>query len=187
MLVVVTRGHGHKVLSAMQEHINKLATELGTKVTQGKNLPGMMFVEYEPPAVEGPLLDQKNNVYYPDLYCRFVVMLHELGHVKHGHTQGRPPYSDQVHYFTNGVLRSEAEAWDYALDQFELLQREVECKLSPASRKFMWERCLASYYQGYKKYKGKPSRLTNGNRHYVEFTYDEPDDYFWGVKERILG
>lgn len=154
----------------LQEHIDKLARDLNTIVVQEPGKPGMMYVEYEPPMIEGPkLIHQKD----------YFVMLHELGHVFHGHTQGRPPFDDKTYYFDNGVLRSEAEAWEYALDT-SLEEPTYD------TRQFMWNICLGSYYLGAVHAEGKKTRLYNGNRHHVQFVFDEPDDYFWSIKERIL-
>jgi len=111
----------------------------------------------------------------------YLINLHELGHVAHGHTQGRPPHQSEKFYFENGVLRSEAQAWEWALDQ---CMEPIE----DASRIFMWDRCLGTYYQyGYVEEKGTLTRLLNGNRHWVRFTYDAPDEYFAGIVKRIQG
>ena len=101
-----------------QEYIIALAKSLNTVVIQEKDMHGMMYVEYEPPIIEGPFLDQPNTERHPDIHSRILTLLHELGHVYHGHTQGRPPYSNKTYYFDHGVLRSEAEAWRYAIKYF---------------------------------------------------------------------
>src|SRR5215204_3397716 len=70
---------------------------------------GMMYVEFgyfESPAIIGA--ENPNFNYY--------IGLHELGHMVLGHTQGRAPKSDEKFYFENGVLRSEAQAWEWAMD-----------------------------------------------------------------------
>lgn len=153
-----------------QAHINKLGVDLSCEVVQKKNMPGMMFVENKPPRIEGPnIYEQKD----------YLVMLHELGHVFHNHTQGRPPHTKETHYFDNGVLKSEAEAWEWAMDN-------ALDDLSVETRKFMWYRCLNTYYSHAKQLRGIPTRLGNGNRHYVEFVFDDPDDFFFGIKDRIL-
>jgi hypothetical protein len=111
----------------------------------------------------------------------YLINLHELGHVYHGHTQGRPPHTDKKFYFENGVLRSEAQAWEYALDK---------CldELQDSSRIFMWDSCLGTYYfHAHIRKNGEPDRLLNGNRHHVEFTWDKPDDYFTSIVKRIQG
>lgn len=159
---------------ARQLHVEQLAAELNCVTVQQANMPGMMFVEFDPPMIEGPtILEQKH----------FLTMLHELGHVAHGHTQGRPPYQDKTFYFDNGVLKSEAEAWEWALDHCP----ETE-ELETATRAFMWNFCMGSYYRGSVAEKGRSGcQLWNGNRHHVRFTWDEPDEFFWSVAERITG
>lgn len=153
-----------------QSHIDSLAKELGYEVRQSPNTPGMMYVEFG--YVEGPTIE--NQIHY-------LTNLHELGHCAHGHTQGRPPKQNKKFYFENGVLKSEAQAWEWALDR-------CEGEIEDASRRFMWDTCLGSYYyHGYVLAKGMPSRLWNGNRHHVEFIYDDIDEYFVGVVKRIAG
>lgn len=152
-----------------QVHIDQLAKNLNCTLIQRDNLPGMMYVEFG--YVEGPTI--KDQITY-------LTMLHELGHIEHGHTQGRPPATEKKHYFTNGVLRSEAEAWDWAL-------RECSEKIEDSSRRFMWDFCLGSYYRGYLAAQGRPSRLGNGGRYHVEFTYDDPDHFFRETVRKIQG
>jgi hypothetical protein len=159
-----------------KEHIEKLAAELGCKLDQdirfNDPLYGMMFVEEEPPRIEIPVV--KDQITY-------LIALHELGHVYHGHTQARPPYQHKRFYFDNGVLKSEAEAWQWALDN---CADEIE----DDSRRFIWDKALGSYYHGgYVLLNGKADRLWNGNRHHVEFVYDKPDDYFTSIVKRIQG
>src|SRR5690554_6720365 len=130
--------------------IVELANLLNCEVRQSecfKNY-GMMYVENEPPYIEVPPI--KNQIDY-------LINLHELGHVYHGHTQGRPPYQDKKFYFENGVLKSEAQAWEWTLDH---------CigDVTDESRVFMWDTCLGSYYRGYQEAQGQPTRLLNGNR-----------------------
>ncbi len=175
--------HKNDIILKAQNHINQLAQTLNTKVVQKKNMPGMMYVEYNPPMIEGPLLDQEDNIRFPSWQTRCMTVLHELGHVFWGHTQGRPPFTNKTFYFTNGVLDSEAKAWNFALIQYEMANLP---KLTSATRLHMWSK-LDSYYKGFLRQAGKPHRLTNGNRHYVEFVYDEPTEYFWSIKEKILG
>lgn len=155
-----------------QEHVIELALELDTTVIQAPNMPGMMFVEYEPPLIEGPTILTQSD---------YLTMLHEFGHVAHGHTQGRPPFTDKRHYFENGVLRSEAEAWKWAIDRCE---EEIE----DHTRRFMWGYCLGSYYAHsvYGRHR-TDNVLGNGNRHWVKFCFDTPDEFFWSVAEEIAG
>ena len=127
----------------------------------------MMYVEFG--YVEGPTLENEKD---------YFINLHELGHMAHGHTQGRPPQDDKKFYFENGVLKSEAQAWEWALDRAMI-------KPSPESRVFMWDTCLGSYYDHYRMFRNHPTRLGNGNRHHVEFVYDHPDEYFESVVKRI--
>lgn len=150
-----------------QAHIDELAKNLKCEVRQSPNLPGMMYVEFG--YVEGPTLVEEKD---------YFINLHELGHVAYGHTQGRPPKGNEKFYFENGVLKSEAQAWDWALDKAII-------KPSLDTRKFMWDYCLGSYYMDYIFRIGRPQRLGNGNRHHVEFVYDHPDEYFTSVVKKI--
>jgi len=153
-----------------QSHITKLAEQLKCKLVVDKKFrtSAMMYVEFQ--YVEVPPIENQID---------YLINLHELGHVYYGHTQGRPPKQDQKFYFDNGVLRSEAQAWEWALDQHI---GDIE----NASRYFMWDNCLGTYYQwGYKYYQDAPSRLLNGNRHWVLFCYDKPDEYFTSIVNKI--
>lgn len=155
-----------------QEHVEYFAYLQGCALVQQPEMPGMMFVEYDPPMIEGPVICNQRD---------YVVMLHELGHVEEGHTQGRPGYEGRQYYFDNGVLLSEAEAWWYALNA---------CKeeLEQETRNFMWQTCLGSYYRGAKLNRGrKDCVLMNGNRHHVKFEYDVPDEFFWNIADEIAG
>jgi hypothetical protein len=156
-----------KTLTPTTAHVKKLAKKLGCKIIMKPGMPGMMYVEFG--YVEGPRIETQAD---------YLVNLHELGHFALGHTQGRPPKEKEQFYFDNGVLKSEAQAWEWAMDH---CMEELE----PATRKFMWETCLGSYYKCALWAAGQPSRLTNGNRHWVEFVYDKPDDYFHSIVKRI--
>ncbi len=159
------------MISNYQEQVTKLAEDLDCRldVSDEFRTAGMMYVESG--YVEVPPITNQID---------YLINLHELGHVFHGHTQGRPPHSDKKFYFDNGVLRSEAEAWEWALDQ-SIDEPEL------ASRIFMWDNCLGSYYSGALASKGGRYRLLNGNRHHVEFIYDKPDEYFHSIVKRIQG
>jgi len=138
---------------------------------QPHNIYGMMYVEFgyfESPAIFGA----ENPIF------NYYIGLHELGHMVHGHTQGRPPKSDEVFYFTNGVLRSEAQAWEWAMDN-ALIEPDAY------TRDQMWNRCMGSYYSG--SMEGVRPRLFNGNRDYCPegVTWDRPDDFFWSVQSRM--
>jgi len=170
-------------MKAAQDYIDKLAIKLNTKVVQKPCLAGMMYVEYEPPMIEGPTFGNKDPK-HPDEQCKFLCLLHELGHVFYGHTQGRPPYTNKRYYFENGVLKSEAEAWHFALNHF--WESGIWSNLSQIARNYMWENCLGSYYRGSLRQDDRPLRLGNGNRHYVEFIYDKPTEFFWNVKDRMI-
>jgi len=155
------------MIDKYQLHIETIAKEFGCKLIQKPNLPGMMYVEYG--YIEIPTIE--NQIHY-------LTGLHELSHFALGHTQGRPPHSDKRLYFDIGVLRSEAQAWEGALNWcIDEIQDE--------SRRFMWDTCLGSYYHCYLWCKGVSSTLGNGNRHYVEFIYDHPDEYFESIMKRI--
>ena len=158
----------------LQVHIDEIADELGCEVKQRFGLAGMMYVEYEPPMVEIPSLAPWPGA--PTITICYFVALHEFGHVANGHTQGRPPYTEKRHYFDNGVLRSEAEAWEWALDRARVAPNKRDAA-------FMAERYLGSYIQGARQARGRSNRLTNGNRHWVEFTYDDPNDPY--VQEQL--
>lgn len=159
-------------------YLRELADEIGCDLRMAPDMAGMMYVEFG--YVEGP-----------DPYASrvtqqqaFAVNLHELGHFEYGHTQGRPPKGDLKFYFDNGVLYSEAQAWDFALSHFWMRDEQIE----DATRSYMWNTCMGSYYRGAVAANGQGGqRLWNGNRHHVAFAYDEPDDYFWSVKAAILG
>lgn len=157
------------MIEVYQTHIELLSKELKCEIRQSENLPGMMYVEFS--YVEGPII--KNQIHY-------LTMLHELGHFACGHTQGRPPKSNERFYFDNGVLKSEAQAWEWALDR---CKDEIENK----SRRFMWDTCLGSYYMHYRMLNGTKSTLTNGDRHHIPFVYDRPDEYFSSIVKRIQG
>lgn len=152
-----------------QEHVQALADDLHCDLRQAEGLAGMMFVERG--FIEGPVIHNQID---------YFIILHELGHYAHGHTQGRPPFREKRFYFENGVLRSEAQAWEWALDHVAF------GPIEDATRIFMWE-CLSSYYDGYLKMGNTPSRLWNGERFYVRFVYDAPGEYFGRVVRRIRG
>ena len=154
-----------------QLHIDILSKELGCEVKQSEQsgIPhGMMYVEFG--YIEGPIIHSQSD---------YLVLLHELGHFAYGHTQGRPPHQDKVFYFDNGVLKSEAQAWEWALD------RNLD-SLEELTRNFMWY-CLGTYLSSAKLVNGKSTRLTNGDRGYVEFVFDQPDNYFWSIVSRMRG
>ena len=159
------------------EYLYNLARELGCGLRLEPNLAGMMYVEFG--YVEGPTPYAEGSNYSAQ-QC-FAVGLHELGHFYHGHTQGRPPLGHLAYYFDNGVLKSEAEAWDYALIHFENREEELE----PDTKRFMWHTCLGSYFRGSQQAAGKPDRLWNGNRHHVEFIWDTPGTLFDTTRERM--
>jgi hypothetical protein len=159
----------------LQQHIYDIGAELNTDIEFTYELSGMMFVEENPPRIEVPKKEIWN--VWPEK-C-YVVSLHELGHVFHGHTQGRPPYQNKVHYFTNGVLKSEAEAWKFALDNTMI-------DWSDATKDFALNTCLLSYYRAAISAGGlSGQRLWNGNRHHYAFTYDITDDFFWNVAKEL--
>lgn len=128
----------------------------------------MMYVEFG--YVEGPEVVTQAD---------YFTCLHELGHHAHGHTQGRPPKHDEKFYFTNGVLRSEAQAWEWALDHADETPDH-------ATRHYMWDYCLGSYYRAALVETGNQNRLWNGDRHHVAFAYDAPDDYFVRIARRLV-
>jgi hypothetical protein len=140
----------------------------------------MMYVEFG--YVEGPPIEDDHFTRYGvmDGQQSYFIALHELGHFALGHTQGRPPKEKETFYFDNGVVKSEAQAWEWALDNS--LESPDE-----RTRRFMVRRCLDSYRTGARFSGGGLSRLTNGNRDWVAFRYDDPDtEYVLGVRERLL-
>jgi len=162
----------------LQSNIESIAKQLNCVMQQGLNIAGMMYVEERPPRIEGPILAP--DIFHPTIESSYFTMLHELGHVYHKHTQGRPPYQNEKFYFENGVLKSEAQAWEFALDNSLIEPTQIE-------RDVMVHKCIMSYYNSSKTANGKPHRLWNGNRHWIEFIYDEPDTYFWNVINRMEG
>ncbi len=167
----------------------RLAKKADTELRLGPGTEGMMYVEFG--YVEGPdpdawVLDPLSGgrLRYPTREACFMVNLHEIGHAYHNHTQGRPPKVDETWYFDNGVLRSEAQAWEYALDA-----AEGELDLDEVTRDFCANRCIGSYIAAARAANGAPGqRLYNGNRHHVAFTFDDPDDeYVQSIVRRLLG
>jgi hypothetical protein len=156
-------------LQQYQWQVAKLATELKCRLYQSPNMIPMMYVEFG--YVEGPTIESQID---------YLACLHELGHFALGHTQGRPPKESERFYFTNGVLRSEAQAWEFALN---LCLDEP----TPESRKTM-EWALKTYWDACLKADGYPTRIHDpGDRHHVRFVYDLPDRYFMAVLDRIRG
>lgn len=163
----------------LQNHILALVKEHGIVINQRRNLSGMMFVEEEPPRIEIPTLQACPIA--PTVNLCYMVGLHEIGHCVLGHTQGRPPFEDKRYYFDHGVLRCEAEAWNFALDVSKV-------DLTHMERNFIADRWIGSYILGARHAVGSPSRLQNGNRHHVLFTYDDPDNpYVQNTVNRIRG
>ena len=163
------------------EYLYDLARELDCGLRLAPNLDGMMYVEFG--YVEGPHPDTSHDRYTPQQ--AFAVGLHELGHFHHGHTQGRPPFLEETEYFNRGVLRSEAEAWDYALHHLQICE-EMGFPLQDNTRAFMWGRCLNSYFSSAQRLAGRPTRLGNGDRGYVVFVFDEPGALFNEVRDRLV-
>jgi hypothetical protein len=159
-------------------YLYDLARELGCGLRMAPNLEGMMFVEFG--YVESP--DPENSSQYTPQQA-FAVGLHELGHFYHGHTQGRPPMGDLTYYFDNGVLQSEAEAWQFALEHFDKRSEQIE----DATRVFMAERCIGSYHSAAQNMGARPTRLFNGDRHHVSFTYDVPTPFFYEIRTQLRG
>lgn len=190
-------------LENMQQNLTRLAQIEGCTLTQKSNIPGMMYVEFG--WVEGPLIENGISLEgrYPNAQSRYLTCLHELGHFHWGHTQGRPWVSDTVNYeeladrsywehywgsneeyFNNGVLKSEAQAWNYALDKCDIPSAEIE----PETRRFMWDTCLGSYFNHARAvgFDTPGQRLYNGDRHYITFAYGRPSQYFSQTKRRII-
>lgn len=196
-----------------EDHVKDLALKLGVKLDWFNTLHGMMFVEEEPMRVEIPVLYHHSGAELEKRYLVCLHELGHCfhGHTQGRplqHQTGKCPRVMQglpcsycnvdgeqavttdkewrdrhKFYFENGVLRSEAQAWEWALD--EMLRYEDD--LQSETYRFMSKECLGSYFTGYVHAGGKESKLWNGNRHHVSFVYDEPDDYFFGVMRRLEG
>jgi hypothetical protein len=186
--------------SKYRDHIESLAKNLNCEVRYSKYCYAMMYCEF-------------NYVIVPELNTQidYLAALHELGHQNGGidpkdgmrksHTQGRPPHGDKTFYFDNGILRSEHQAWTYALDNcLEFIDNKpidiiidyygdgiYTTKKTYTPRQFMWDHCLGSYYTHYLQLGGTKTRLGNGDRGYILTSYDHPDDEFVFVMNRIRG
>jgi hypothetical protein len=165
-------------IEEMQNHLETLAAELSCVMIQESNMGGMMYVEEEPSRIETPKLEYGvfGGTYRYTPRIAYMVGLHELGHVYHGHTQGRPPYQAKKYYFDNGVFKSEAEAWQFALENsiIEFEKEELAFGL----------RCFDSYLRGYKN-KTKTQYLWNGNRHWVGFLPDPITPFIESVRKDL--
>lgn len=156
-------------------HIVDIGAELNCCIDWVADSRGaMMFVEERPPRIEIP----RKELWESQPEISYAVSLHELGHVYHKHTQGRPPYESEVFYFENGVLQSEAEAWKFALDNSLV-------DWAPETKKFALETCLMSYFHS-----SDPLTtiyLYNGNRHWHngKYFWDKPTEYFWNVTKEL--
>lgn len=165
-------------MDRLQAHIRDLADELGCVIQHSPRFTGMMYVEEKPLRLEClPVTDLRS--YY--------INLHELGHVAHNHTQGRPPYTNKTFYFKNGVLRSEAEAWAWAFDHAkEPLPPDVAYNLGQESLLSYYHHAYLVGFTTFGYHWGTPTKdLSNGNRHWHPFAYGEPDDLFWSVLARF--
>lgn len=159
----------NELLQTYQEQVECLAAGMKCRLVQGDLVTPMMYVEFG--YVEVPTINSQID---------YLACLHELGHFALGHTQGRPPKESERFYFDNGVLKSEAQAWEWALDS---------CIDEPTteSRKVM-EWALKTYWDHALKADGFPTRIYDGgNRHHVRFVYDLPGRYFMDVLDRIRG
>jgi len=158
------------IKSNLQAHIEDLVREHDIKMDQRYNLAGMMYVEEEPPRIEVPSLVPCRHA--PSVALCYMVALHEIGHVVMGHTQGRPPHIHKTHYFDNGVLKSEAEAWMWAL-------KNRKCKLEQWESEYMAERYIGSYRErAFIEGSNIDTTLRNGNRHHVTFRWDDPNNRY---------
>jgi hypothetical protein len=182
----------------MIEALRVKTAKVGCRLDLASNQAGMMYVEFG--YVEGPLPEETPSSHYPNAESRYMTCLHELGHFFHAHTQGRPftdfyrakafsiyspeYWEDTKFYFTNGVLYSEAQAWNWALNNCDIPSEEI----LPETRDFMWNTCLASYFNNARQvgFETPGQMLYNGDRGYVQFAYGKPDQYFFQTKRRIL-
>lgn len=188
-------------LDDMNFQLETLAAKEGVKLIQEPNMAGMMYVEFG--YVEGPTIEEGSNGHYPNAESRYLVCLHEIGHFHWGHTQGRPwtpEYEEKApggrnqwenfwvfpqFYFSNGVLFSEAQAWNYALDNCGIPSEDI----LPETRAFMWDVCLGSYFNHARSvgFDIPGQMLYNGDRHHVKFAYSKPDIIIVAeTKRRIL-
>lgn len=159
-------------INKYQEHIESLAAQMGVILDQEPGMPGMMFVEEEPPRIEISTITDvayyRNDwlVYPAERQTKYFAALHELGHCHYGHTQGRPPFTNKRFYFENGVLKSEAQAWDFAF---------VNCLDEVKDETRQWAlKCFNTYRQSAILAGKRLITLNNGNRHHVAFQYDDP-------------
>lgn len=169
-----------------QVHVESLCSEHGIALDQRFNLPGMMFVEEQPSRIEIPTMEPCFHA--PTVNLCYMVALHEIGHCVHGHTQGRPPFGDQTYYFDHGVLRCEAEAWNWALDAAlgGSMPDEGTVQLTAYDCTYIAGRYIGSYIRAARLHPNEPYRLGNGNRHHVEFRFDDPDQpYVQDTLDRI--
>ena len=82
-------------------------------------------------------------------------------------------------YFENGVLKSEAEAWEFALDNSLIEPSEED--------RDMMLQCIMSYVRGAEIKHDQLSRLYNGNRHHHAFYYDQRTVFVDNIIKRIKG
>jgi hypothetical protein len=183
----------------MQVRLDELCSREGVRLDQpGIDTPGMMYVEFG--YLEGPQIVDRYTSRAPNAESRYLVCLHEIGHFAHGHTQGRPIndyymaeknpdfdleyFEDREFYFNNGVLKSEAQAWNWALDHCQIPSDDI----APETRRFMWDTCLGSYFRHAQSvgFETPGQFLYNGDRGYVSFAYGKPDSYFYQTKRRIV-
>ena len=169
----------------LRTHLEEIARNLGCKIEWG--FEGMMYAEECPPRIETPFLEKQEmgigkssvSLHIPSVEAAYLIGLHELGHIWYGHTQGRPPHENQIHYFENGVLKSEAEAWEFALDNSLIEPSEED--------RDMMLQCIMSYVKGADIKLNQLSRLYNGNRHHHEFYYDQRTVFVDNIIKRIKG
>lgn len=121
----------------------------------------------------------------PTTQFKFLVLLHELGHIKLGHIQEEgktysnilwiPPGAKRIpgSYFTNGILRSETEAWQFALSNLHEF-------LEPGSKNWI-KIYLTTYLKEAERSKGqlwqiyRPTRERGVNWISPPFRFDSPD------------
>lgn len=165
------------MIDHLEIHVQQLCEEHGIQRDYKNEFGGMMFVEESPPRIEVPPIQTRHMTPVQS----YMVSLHEIGHCVKGHTQGRPPHQDKTYYFDHGVLRCEAEAWDWALDE-----RVRDFDFTVADCAMFASRCFGSYIRSARMYGSKWVRLGNGNRDHVSFKYDDPDgDYVQQVYRRL--
>lgn len=100
----------------------QIAEDLNCKVWLEEDIYPQYFWDNDPEVFAPPPTNQ----------FRFLVLVHELGHIRLKHVQEIASNSTNLwipqripgSYFTNGILRSEVQAWEFALSNLHELLEE---------------------------------------------------------------